>query len=308
MGFNVDFRPNDFEDIIGNDSIVLSLKNLLNDKNLIPHTFLFHGKTGCGKTTLARILAKNLNCSQYDLIEINASNNRGIDTVRDIMNQMVYKPIDGDVKVYILDEIHQATKDFQNGILKALEDMPNHVYFILCTTEPERLLPTVRNRCVQFSVDVLERNQIIDLLNNVLIKLNKEVSKEILDKISVECDGIPRQALLMLQQVIDIQDIDKAIELLSTIKSEEKQIIDLCRAILKGESWTNTVVILKNLNDDAEKIRRAILGYFSNVALNSKNMKMVMKAGMVMEYFSGNYYDSGRAGLILSCLQSLILK
>src|SRR3989304_2450876 len=154
MGSNIKFRPKDLSDIIGNRSIVTSLESILQSKDR-PHAFLFTGKQGCGKTTLARILCKRLECSDHDLIEINISNNRGIDTARDIIQFAYVKPLDGRSRVYLLDEVHKSTNDFQNAILKVMEEPPEHLYFILCTTEPQKLLKTVISRCTEYVVSPL---------------------------------------------------------------------------------------------------------------------------------------------------------
>lgn len=304
MSFNIEYRPKSFDEIIGNKDIINSLISLLNQETQ-SHVYLFHGNTGCGKTTFARILSKELGSSEYDTIEINAANNRGIDTARDIITQMMYKPLQGEKKVYILDEIHQATKDFSHAMLKALEDAPSHVYFILCTTEPEKLLKTIKNRCSIFHVRKLSSKGIIRLLSNVLKKIDKQIDERYLEQISQEVEGNPRQALITLQKIIDIEDDGQIEKIISTIKTEEKQIIDLCRALNEEKKWEIIANIIKNIEAEPETIRRAILGYFSSVCLNSRKEKAV-KASVILENFENNYYDSGKAGLILSCIRSII--
>lgn len=304
MSFNLEYRPQDFEEIIGNLNTIKSLKSILTQKNP-PHTYLFFGETGCGKTTFARILAKKLNCSNYDIIEINASNNRGIDTARDIISQMHYNPLQSKNKTYILDEVHQTTKDFQHGILKALEDVPSHVYFILCTTEPEKLLGTIRNRCTIYEVTKLSSKGIIKLLTNVLQKINKNIDKKYLFKIAEEVDGNPRQALIILQKIIAVDKIENIEKMISSIRTEENQIIDLCRELLGNKKWEVISKIIQNINAEPEAIRRVILSYFSSVCLNSKD-KFGLRAAAILENFENNYYDSGKAGLILSCFKSIL--
>lgn len=301
MPYNIDYRPQTFEEIIGNKETVESLQSLLKQKNH-PHAFLFSGKTGCGKTTFARIIANELKCSIHDLHEINSSNNRGIDTARELITQMNYKPLQSSVKVYILDEVHMTTKDFQNAMLKAVEDVPNHVYFLLCTTNPEKIIATLRNRCTQFQVNALNKKQIFRLLSNIA----KDSKKEILIKIAEESEGIPRQALIMLQQVIDIEDEEKAIKVIQSIKVEEKQVIDLCRAMNEMKPWESIAGIIKAIEAEPESIRRAVLGYFTNVALSAKNKQSALRAAMIIENFADNYYDSGKAGLILSAFRSVM--
>ncbi|MCK9281522.1 MAG: AAA family ATPase [Melioribacteraceae bacterium] len=305
MAYNIEFRPKTFNEIIGNRDTVESLQSLLQQKDP-PHTFLFSGLTGCGKTTLARIVANELGCSEYDRIELNSSNNRGIDTARDIISQMSFKPLQGKCKVYILDEVHATTKDFQHAMLKALEDAPKHVFFILCTTEPEKLLKTILNRCSRFEVHKLNIKMIMRLLDNVLSPRKIKINIDVLEKIAEESEGIPRQALIMLQQIIGIKEADKAIKIIQSIKTDQKQVIDLCRALNEGRAWNQIAGIIKSIEAEPESIRRAVLGYFTTIALNSKDKKTALRSAMIIENFTDNYYDSGKAGLILSAFRSVM--
>lgn len=145
MPLHIEHRPSNLSEIFGNKAIVESLTSIFERKSDYPHAFLFHGPTGCGKTTLARIVAKMLKCDKPE--EYNMANLRGIDAVRTLVEECVYLPLTGHNRVYILDEIHRQTKDAQNALLKLLEDPPEHVYFILGTTDPEQLIATLRGRC-----------------------------------------------------------------------------------------------------------------------------------------------------------------
>lgn len=296
MSFNLEYRPTTFDQVAGNKGTISSLQSILKQEKC-PHILLFSGPSGCGKTTLARITAKELQCSEHDVIEINSANNRGIDTARDIIQQMYYKPLHGPIKVYILDEVHQTSKDFQNAMLKALEEPPSHVYFMLCTTEPEKLIATIRNRATMFTVEKLDEQKIIRLLWNISKNEGNEIDKTILAEIASESEGSPRQAVIMLQKIIGLTTEEEMKEAIQAIKINEKNTIDLCRALLKGASWKSIATILKLIQDDPEKVRRAVLGYMSAVLLNSGEKR----AAMIIECFADNYYNSGKAGLIFSC-------
>ena len=164
------YRPKNFDEIFGNTAVIESLKSIFSRKSDFSHAMLFQGPSGCGKTTLARIVKDLLGCKGSDYTEINASNNRGIDTARLIVDNMKYRPMipGSKCRVYLLDECHQITGDAANALLKALEDTPAHVYFLLCTTNPGKLLQTIRNRCMIFEVQSLTDDQLVELLKWVL--------------------------------------------------------------------------------------------------------------------------------------------
>ena len=152
------FRPKSLDAVVGNGGTVAALQKFLKKGNL-PHTILFKGPSGCGKTTLARILAKELGCGVLDLREYNSADFRGIDTIRDISRIMTNAPAAGNCRVFILDEAHQLSKDAQNAALKILEDTPKHVYFFICTTDPQKLIATIRSRCTEMPVDLLKLDE-----------------------------------------------------------------------------------------------------------------------------------------------------
>lgn len=303
MSFHTQYRPKGFDKVVGNKQTIKSLKSLFKGDKCFTHTFLFYGASGCGKTTFARIIASKLKCSTHDYIEINAGNNRGIDTAREVLRRVPYAPIKGDNKVILIDEVHQATKDFQNALLKVLEDTPEHVYFILCTTQPQKLLLTVRNRCTSYEVEPLTDKQMMILLERICqnqfdasVNIDKKVKRKITDK----AEGCPRQALILLEQVIylDKKDMLKAIKL---FKTQEQKVIDLCRAILKKEGWGKVSKILKGIEEEPESVRRAVLGYMNAVALNKDSAHCML----VYMAFKEPFYDVGKAGLTFACYKAL---
>jgi DNA polymerase-3 subunit gamma/tau len=281
--------------------MVSSLLSILNRTEGQPRTFLFYGPSGCGKTTIARIMKNHLQCSDEDFHEYNASNTRGIDTIREIKSASDYKPWLGKVKIYLLDEVHKLTNDAQNAVLKLLEDTPEHVRFILCTTDPEKLLKTIRTRCTTFQVSALPSRSIITLLRSVCraekVPIDGNFPK-VLEEIARVSDGLPRKALVLLDQVIDLNDED-ALKAIEKVTLNESTTIELCRLLIENipNKWNQVAVILKGLEEEPESIRYAILGYLATVLLNKGDIKIAQ----LISIFSESYMYSGKAGLIASC-------
>jgi DNA polymerase-3 subunit gamma/tau len=306
MPLHLTHRPETFADFVGNGSIVKSLQSKLKSKNL-PHCLMFQGPSGCGKTTLARIIRNELKCSDFDFLEINAATNRGIDTAREIIKNIRMRPMQGDVRIYLLDEVHQGSKDFQTALLKPLEDTPNYVYFILCTTDPQKLLKTVRNRCTTYEVVQLSYQQIEGLVSRVADAEGKQVDDEAIQDIAEAADGCPRQALVILDQIIDM-DTRRQRRAIKSYLVGERQTIELCRALFNQANWPTIQKILRDLKEEPESVRRAVIGYMSAVAMKESSPRKVENCAAVFNAFRYNFFDNGKAGLVFACWEAICEK
>lgn len=217
------YRPKDFTEIAGEGEIVRTLKNSL-DNDRISHAYLFSGPRGVGKTTSARLIAKGVNClnngisshpcnecenckeidngSFIDLIEIDAASNRGIDEIRELKDKINYQPSKGRKKIYIIDEVHMLTKEAFNALLKTLEEPPEHVIFILATTEPDKILPTIISRCQRYDFQPLTYTEVKEKLSEICRGENVEIDEGSLGLIYESSGGSMRDAISILERVI----------------------------------------------------------------------------------------------------------
>lgn len=290
------YRPADLSEMYGNETTIVTLRADLAKEDK-PHSYLIYGPTGTGKTTLGRIIANMLGCTETDFRELDVADLRGIDVIRDIRRQSQYKPVHGSCIVWLLDEIHRCTSDAQAALLKALEDTPKHVYFILATTDAQKLLPTIRGRCAQYQVTQLSDSELYKLLRNVVRKEEETLEKGVYDQIILDSQGLPRNALQILDQVLSV-DADKRFEVAKRSAELQSQIVDLCRALLNKAGWKKVAPILKGLKDeDPEQIRRAVLGYCNAVLLNGENDT----AALIMDEMIEPTYNSGLPQITWAC-------
>ena len=245
------WRPQTFSDIAGQEHITRTLRNAIGAKR-IAHAYLFTGVRGVGKTTAARVLAKALNCesgptaapcdqcthcreiaqgSSIDVLEIDGASNRGIDEIRQIIDNVRYQPATARFKIYIIDEVHQVTKDAFNALLKTLEEPPDSVKFILATTEPHRLPATILSRCQRYDFRRIHLREIVDRLRTIAKSEQLAITEAALVLLAREADGSMRDAQSLLEQVLAMAAPDDG----------------------KGESFTVDEVLLQDVLGLAER-------------------------------------------------------
>ena len=259
------YRPKTFSDVVGQEVVVKILKNsILNNK--ISHAYIFSGPRGTGKTSIAKIFSKAVNClnttdgdlcnncenclqnidEEIDIIEIDAASNNGVDEIREIRNNVKLMPVHLKYKVYIIDEVHMLSTSAFNALLKTLEEPPKHVIFILATTEFNKIPATVISRCQKFDFKKITNKQIEDRLKYILEQEKKSLNGEVISLITKLSDGGLRDAINMLDQVISLEKenvtVDDVYNLIGDIS--EKNIIILLENIVSG----NIKETLKNIN------------------------------------------------------------
>ena len=295
-------RPRTFSEFVGNSGVVSSLKAGVQSGD-VPHTMMFIGPSGCGKTTLARILASSLGSSSGDIVEANAANTTGIDSVRELAIIAQHGTLTGKPRFFIIDESHQLSTAAQQGFLKTVEDCGKNVYFAFCTTDPSKMLLTLRNRCAKYELSVLKDTEIRKLLQQVVKQGLVTTTLEAEEAIVLHCNGCPRTALTMAEQTEGMSDLDEILAVVNKEAELEKQYIDLCRAIV-GETdqqtrWKNVLACYKATKGvEAESARRCILGYLKSCLLGSVSIKRAERFADLLAVFEDNCYDSGEAGLV----------
>lgn len=295
------YRPKTLDEIVGNENTILTLKADLAKKNK-PHAYLLTGPTGCGKTTIGRIIAKEIGAKGNDYREIDSADFRGIDTIREIRKQSQYKGLESGVRVWLLDEVHQQSKDAMHALLKALEDAPDHVYYILATTEPQKLLPTIIGRCSQYQVSPLTDEEMLRLLRSVVKAENETLQKIVYQQIILDSQGHPRNALQILDQTLGVPE-EQRLEVAKRIAERESQTIELCRALIARSDWKKIAGILSGLKqEDPESIRRSILGYCSAVLLRGGENDGV---AAIMEAMMEPTYNTGFPGIVFAVYSSI---
>lgn len=309
MSLQIIHRPKKLDELVGNQSVIESLKSVI-ERESPPTTYLFTGPGGTGKTTVARIIAKELGCSDSDFKEINASDDTGIDSIRRLRDQLQYAPLSGDVKVILLDEAHMLSKNSQEALLKMLEEPPPYVRFMICTTNPESLKPTFKRRCHQYELTPLKPPETMQLIKKILAKEKRDIKKfprSVAELIVELADGSAGQALKLLDMVLDMTNAESMLETLNTVgvSASNKEVIDLCRLLIDQKMnsktrWMRVTELLKELKTDGENARRPILGYLEKVLLNSK-FEDGERIARIMSNFSDNYFYTGKAGLAMSC-------
>src|SRR3954463_14513894 len=253
------YRSGNFDELIGQDHIARTLKKAITSGR-IAHAYLFCGTRGTGKTSTARILAKSLNCERsdgptadpcgecnscqaiargedIDVIEIDAASNTGVDNVRDLINNAQFRPARSRFKVYIIDEVHGLSKSAFNALLKTLEEPPSHVKFILATTEPEKVLPTILSRCQRYDFRNIPTREIAAHLKEICKKEKIKADEDALLLVAKAGAGSMRDSLSLLDRLLSVGEKELTTEMIEELLGLPKTqlIFDLAQSIGEGD-------------------------------------------------------------------------
>ena len=271
------YRPKNFEEVAGQKEIVKTIKTSLRNGKT-SHAYLFTGPRGVGKTTLARLIAKGVNCLEngitdepcnrcenclainngtfLDMVEIDAASNRGIDEIRQLKEKINYQPVKGRKKIYIIDEVHMLTKEAFNALLKTLEEPPEHVIFILATTEADKILPTIISRCQRYDFKTLSLNDMKEQLRFIGKSEGVDIPDEVLELIYESSGGSVRDAVSILERIMvtclgEEITLEKSEEVLgvTSAKKMEEFLMEI-----KEKNYTKLVKTLDSFWNDSVEI------------------------------------------------------
>ena len=299
------YRPKNFNEMIGQDVIVKTLQNAIS-RNKISHAYLFTGPRGTGKTSTAKIFAKTINCEQpengipcekcvcctqinnqqnVDIIEIDAASNNGVDEIRELKNKVNLVPSISKYKVYIIDEVHMLSTSAFNALLKTLEEPPSHVIFILATTDPHKVLPTILSRCQRYDFKKVSESKIYDRLKYVCEQEKITIDDSALKEISRLANGGLRDALSILDQVAAYSNDTITEKNVHDVNGTITQ-NDLKRMIL---SLTNDDLLnIFNIIDDYDNSGKNFVKLIEEIILFYKNILLMKK---IPNYFDNNYSE-----------------
>ena len=304
------YRPQTFSDVVDQEHVTRTLKNSIKLGH-ISHAYLFNGPRGVGKTTIARVFAKAINClnpngeepcgecevcksivngSNPDIIEIDAASRTRVEQMRDTLEKTSFLPTMSKYKVYIIDEIHMLSSNSFNALLKTLEEPPAHVIFILCTTEVEKVIPTIRSRCQRFDFHLIDKDAMVSHLIDVSKEEDINISEEAISLIAESAEGGMRDALSLLDQVSSFSlsdEITKEDVLMISGRLSTSTLTEIAWSVYKNNS-TETINLIDSvikLGKEVERITQDLISFYKDILVIKNTNRDLKKSGYELDEF-----------------------
>jgi DNA polymerase-3 subunit gamma/tau len=299
------YRPQKFEEVVGQAGAVKALQTACRKGG--SQAFLFSGPAGTGKTTLARITARELGCRLADIMELDAATRTSIDDMRALQEVLQYVPLGkGERKAVLLDECHRLSKQAWDSMLKIVEEPPPHVIFLFCTTEPGKVPTTIKSRCSHIQLKPLADKELGALYDEVCEAEKIELAGDVGDVIIKEARGSARQMLVNLELCQEAKNKKEAAEILrSAIDSEPA--IELCKFLMNGGSWQKAMAIVAKMDgENAESVRIVVMNYVGAALKGSKSDREACHFLSILEAFAVSYNASEQMSPLLMSIGRVI--